>query len=319
LRPAAALTGGAAAGLAVPLLPFVALAPGAVIRDVLVSQEVRKAGGHGGPLGRLSDLAGLRLLPVHFHSGLALPLIAVVLAAGYAGAYLRAPRPRSSPRPVTSLVPGLDRYALASAVAVTVMFLWPRYYYSHYGAFDGPFLALAAALPAGLLRARLSARPVSGGTGSGRTSTAGTGAVSTRTERPVAGTRMRRVAGSALAGLVVAGAVTLQFRAESRLRGSLVPAAADQLIPPGACVLTNDTAYSVAAGRFYSVVPGCPQMMEIGRRVAGDEEPTGLPGRASAHRGAVGQVKQREFGAGGQALPVAVPGDGEGGRDHGTA
>ena len=27
------------------------------------------------------------------------------------------------------------------------MLLWPRLYYTHYGAFDAPFLALASALP----------------------------------------------------------------------------------------------------------------------------------------------------------------------------
>jgi alpha-1,2-mannosyltransferase len=224
LRPPAALAGGAALGLGVPLLPFVALAPGAVARGVVISQEVRNAGGHGSPLGRLADLVGLHLLPVRFDRGLSLLMITVAIAACCATGYLAARRPPAA----------LDTYALTGAVAVTAMFLWPRLYYSHYGAFDGPFLALAIALPAGLLSARL----ITGGTPGSRAAVA------------------------ALAGLALVAAVTLQFRAESRLRGIPAPAAADRLIPSGACVLTNDAAYTVAAGRFYSDVQGCPPMVD---------------------------------------------------------
>ena len=32
------------------------------------------------------------------------------------------------------------------------MLLWPDTYYTHYGAFAGPFIALVVALPVGLLR-----------------------------------------------------------------------------------------------------------------------------------------------------------------------
>ena len=221
LRPGAALTVGAGLGLGVPLLPFVVLAPGAVARDVVISQEVRNAGGHGSPLGRLTDLAGLHLLPARFGGGLSLLLVAAAVAAGYAVVYLAARRPVSA----------LDSYALTGAVAVTAMFLWPRLYYSHYGAFDGPFLALMIALPAGLLSARL-VTPVS------------------------------RAAVAVLVGLAVVAAVTLQFQSESRLRGVQAPAAAANLIPLGACVLTNDAAYTVVVDRFYSDVPGCPSMVD---------------------------------------------------------
>jgi hypothetical protein len=53
-----------------------------------------------------------------------------------------------------------------------------------------------------------------------------------------------------------------QFRLESRLHGSPIPAAVDRLIPAGACVLTNDVAYTVEADRFYSDVRGCPPMVD---------------------------------------------------------
>jgi hypothetical protein len=113
------------------------------------------------------------------------------------------------------------------------MFLVPRLYYSHYGAFAGPFIALAVALPAGHLSARRAARPAA---------------------RTVTRT-------AAVLGLILVTVGVLQFRAESRLRG--IPAAdADRLIPAGACVLTNDAAYTVAADRFYSDVRDCPPMVD---------------------------------------------------------
>ena len=230
LRAAATLAGGAALGLCLPLLPFVALAPGAVARGVVIGQEVRNAAGGGTPLlRRLTDLSGLLdLLPVRVPEGTALLAIGTLAAGCCAAAYLIARR----------LPPALDAYALTGAVAVTAMFLWPRLYYSHYGAFDAPFLVLAVALPAGLLSARLSALP----------------------DRPArrAGPRLA----AALLGLLLVAAGILQFQAESRLRGIPVPAAADRLIPAGACVVTNDVAYTVTADRFYSRVRDCPQMVD---------------------------------------------------------
>jgi alpha-1,2-mannosyltransferase len=229
LRPAAALAGGAALGLGVPLLPFVALAPGAVARGVVIGQEVRNADGYGSPIGRLADLAGLHLLPVRLDNGLSLLMIGVAIAACYAAAGPRAPRHAARRRQAA-----LDTYALTGALAVTAMLLWPRLYYSHYGAFDGPFLALVIALPAGLLSARLGTRGTPGG----------------------------RAAVAALAVLALVAAGTLQFQAESRLRGIPAAAAADRLIPSGACVLTNDAAYTVAVDRFYSDIKGCPPMVD---------------------------------------------------------
>ena len=66
VRPAALLGGGAAAGLALPLLPFALLAPGALARGVLIGQAVRDAGGTSSPLARLADLAGAGGLPGWF-------------------------------------------------------------------------------------------------------------------------------------------------------------------------------------------------------------------------------------------------------------
>ena len=222
-RPAVAVAGGAALGLGVPLLPFVVLAPGAVARGVVISQEVRNASGSGSPVARLADMAGLHLLPAGLPQVLLVLVIAAAAAACCAAAYLPLRRPLAA----------LDTYALTGAFAVTAMFLVPRLYYSHYGAFSGPFIALAVALPVGLLSARRAAGPV------------------TRTVTRTA----------AVLGLILVTAGVLQFQAESRLRG-IAATDADRLIPAGACVLTNDAAYTVAADRFYSDVRDCPPMVD---------------------------------------------------------
>jgi len=124
----------------------------------------------------------------------------------------------------------LDGYALACAVAVTGMLLWPTLYYQHYGSFDCPFLALALALPIGLLTA----------------------------PRP---TGLRAAVATATV-VMIAAVGYLQFHAESRLDGTVVAATADRLIPAGACVVTNDAAYTVAADRFYSDAPGCSEVVD---------------------------------------------------------
>jgi alpha-1,2-mannosyltransferase len=224
-RPAAAFAGGAAVGLGVPLLPFAVLAPGALARGVLIGQVVRDANGPRHLLQRLNDLAGLGLHPVMLSE----KLLMVGIAAGLIGcclvAYLLVGRPLGDRR-----ARALDGYALACAVAVTAMLLWPRLYYSHYGSFDCPFLALALALPIGLLPA----------------------------PRPV---NLRAAVAAALV-LIIATAGYRQFHTESRLHGTEVATTADRLIPAGACVVTNDAAYTVAADRFYSDVHGCPEIVD---------------------------------------------------------
>jgi alpha-1,2-mannosyltransferase len=130
---------GALAGLAVPVLPFLVLAPGRLVSQVITSQYLRSTLPHP-LLPRLADMAGLTLwpwLPETAGIVLLLPVITGYLIAGNI-----APR-----RPL----PVLDRYALAGLAATVLMFLLPQEYYSHYAAFVMPFAALTLALPAGRL------------------------------------------------------------------------------------------------------------------------------------------------------------------------
>jgi hypothetical protein len=230
VRPVGAMAGGAALGMCVPLLPFAVLAPGALVRDVLVSQLVRNADGSRDLGGRLADMAGLQLLPAGYPRALLLPLIGALIVGLFVAGYLARNRRLAV----------LDAYALLGAVAVTAMLLWPRLYYSHYGAFEGPFLALAVALPAGLLTARPDEKRAA------------------EAARPAA---LPAVVAAVLVTVLVAMGIG-QFRAERGMRGIQVSAAADRLIPRGACVVTNDSAYTVAAGWFHSDVAGCPAMTD---------------------------------------------------------
>jgi alpha-1,2-mannosyltransferase len=220
------LAGGAAAGLAAPVLPFLAMAPTGLTKDVVISQFVRANVIHPSPLPRLTNLAGLSLFPQLSSrvSVLLLLAVAVVVAIGYVAASRAGAR----------LPTALDWYALIGLVAVTAMLLWPYGYWSHYGAVDGPFVALVLALPAGLLRPAEFRHQV-----------------------------VPLMAACAVAVIVIAALGLRQFATETRLDTSTSLAAdADRLIPPGACVLTNDSSLTISAGRFTPASPGCPAMVD---------------------------------------------------------
>jgi alpha-1,2-mannosyltransferase len=268
IRPAATLAAGAAIGLGIPLLPFALLAPTALARGVLIGQLVRNASGSRHLPQRVADLAGLGLHPLWPHERLLLVAIVAALIGCCAAAYLPRGRPLGRGRHPGRMLPGgrplgfgpsdgpsardarrpdgrgLDAYALACAVAVTTMLLWPRLYYTHYGAFDAPFLALASALP--VSRLTTPSRP-------------------THPARPT----MLQATVAAATVLLIIGLGYRQFRAEAPLRGVQVSAAADRLIPAGACVVSNGAAFVVAADRFYSDVPGCPAVVDpLGTMIA---------------------------------------------------
>jgi hypothetical protein len=130
----------------------------------------------------------------------------------------------------------LDWYALIGVLAVIILFLWPQLYYPHYGAFEGPFLALALALPVGLLRPGRSSIHL-----------------------------LAAVAAGMTAAVLATGAGLWQVGQMTRLKSPVAPSAiatADQLIPPGSCVVTNSPSYTIAANRFVSDVPGCPSVVD---------------------------------------------------------
>jgi alpha-1,2-mannosyltransferase len=225
------LAAGAIAGLAVPVLPFLFLAPGQLISQVITSQFLRSTLPH--PLSpRLADMAGLSLLPgLPKMTGIIILLaIAAYLVAGYLVMGVATRRPP----------PALDRYALASLAAVIVMFLLPSEYYSHYAAFAGPFAALALALPAGLYRQAES--------------------------RNEPGQMIRlaalAVSGAAVATLIATAGIRQATAEPQLLEPPGTVAAVDRLIPAGSCVITNNPALTIVANRFVAARPGCPPIVD---------------------------------------------------------
>jgi len=134
--------------------------------------------------------------------------------------------------------PPLEWFSVATAALIVVAFLVPDDFYYHYPAFLAPFLAMAFALPA----ARLldGWRPQAGG----------------------AAGRRRTAAG--LAGLAVLVLPFVAGRAESSPTPTYADAlpAVQRVIPPGACVVTDEVALLISADRFTSSEPGCSVMVD---------------------------------------------------------
>jgi hypothetical protein len=76
-----------------------------------------------------------------------------------------------------------------------------------------------------------------------------------------------RQAGTAIftvSAVALAVVAAFQFRLESgapRVIGP-IPAAIDQMVPSGACVLTDQVAVTLAANRFVSTDPNCPKVID---------------------------------------------------------
>jgi alpha-1,2-mannosyltransferase len=219
------LVAGVVAGLAIPVLPFLILAPGGLIHDVIVSQLDRADVKHLPPLPRLSDMAGLSLFPhlsVHA-AGLIVLAAGFVVALGYLAACWAGGR----------LPADLDWYALIGLVLVVGMLLFPYGYWSHYGAMAGPFIALVLALPAGLLRPAEHRAQI-----------------------------VPLLAISAAAAVLIAGVGMRQLSIETQLRTSTAyVATADRMIPSGTCVVSDYPSLLISADRF-DTVAGCPAMVD---------------------------------------------------------
>ena len=232
-RQAAVYAGGVALGFCVAVVPFALTAPSTFYRSVIVAQLVRNDLVRIPQGYRLQHMLGLAHL-----SQLATPvlvIIGIVVVAGIAAVSVLGSRlAHSAP-------PALDWFATGTCALVVAAFLWPADFYYHYGGFLAPFLALALALPLSRL---LAALPTDG------------------TRRWPA--RVRRWATVATCAALVVLTV-LQVAAEEH-EASGVPAseiaAVQRIIPPGACVATDQVSYTIAINRFVSTAPGCSLMID---------------------------------------------------------
>ena len=261
VRRAAVFAGGVAAGFVIPVLPFVIASPGRFYTDVAVAQLAR-IGIRTPAWVRVNTMLGTpKFLTEGTVIALAVAVLVFVLAAQAAASWVT----RSPPAP-------LDWFALGSAVLIVLMFLWPPYYAAHYAAFLAPFLALAVALPVARLARGLAARRAqrqpAAAAATADPATAGQaakGPPAGKPEPPPARRATRRLAGAGLIliGLAVVAGAAAQARPPSRLTGRFdVPAVSLQLIPKGACVVTDSPSYLLIGDRFTSDRPGCSQMVD---------------------------------------------------------
>jgi hypothetical protein len=234
LRKAAVLAGGVAVGFLVPVLPFAALAPRRFYDSVFLAQLVRYGQVRVPVWTRLQDMTGLGNLHHVGHATIILLTVVLVgfVAATLAAAWLVTRRPP----------PTLEWFGVLTAALVVVGFMWPPGFFFHFPAFLAPWLALALALPAS--RLLMALQPSASRLGIDE--------------------RARWIA-VGVAALVAVVFAVVQAQSESTLTPRVRPAAVAAVrraIPPGACVLTDQSSFTIAADRFTSDVPGCSQMID---------------------------------------------------------
>jgi hypothetical protein len=236
---------GVTAGFLIPVLPFAGLAPRQFYDDIIVAQLEWVSPAQIPIWRRLAKMIGISH-PALGQETLSLVIaatVAVVVVGAVAAAWLISRRPP----------PLLERFVVLTSALIIVMFcLAPQFYY-HFVAFLMPFLAASIALPISRL---LTGAPVPGPPHASEFP-----AHQPQARQPKARWALWFATGLTAAAIVVAA--VLQFRAESLRAGGSGPGprAVDRIIPPGACVLTDQVSITILANRFYSDVPGCPQMV----------------------------------------------------------
>ena len=218
---------GFVAGIAVPCVPFLILAPSGFGRTVFLSELVQATHGRVGANPRVADItgvAGLSSIGVepHIWAGLIAVGALVLLVAA---AWLRDPRAGSA----------LDWFALIATVVVTGMLFSPSEWYEHYAAFAAPFLVVLVGLSAARLFAPRKAGP----------------------DR-----RWIRASAAVIATLAVAAMAAGDAYGITQLYPARDLPGASALIPAGACVLTDTASVTIVINRFSSSAPGCPALVD---------------------------------------------------------
>jgi alpha-1,2-mannosyltransferase len=243
IKRAAIFAGGVAAGFVIPVLPFAIAGPSGLYRSLITAQVGYRA--HAvrvGVLLRLRNMIGFPYALGWSKSLLLLAVLALVVfvVVTQAAAIVVTRQPQ----------PTLDWFATISAVLIVVMFLWPPQFHYHFAEFLSPFMALTLALPVSRLLG--GAQP-----------DGGVAVTWPRTSGPKAA-RQAGLAITAVAAVALAMVAAFQFRFESAIPRVIgpIPATIDRLVPPGACVLTDQVSVTLAANRFVSTDPACPKIVD---------------------------------------------------------
>jgi hypothetical protein len=253
-RRMAFYAGGVAAGFLIPVLPFAALAPRMFYKSVIVAQVGGRVNAARMPLWyRLREMSGFANDPGVRHLYI-LAVIAGTIAFVIVACVLASLLTRRLP-------PALEWFAYLTTAAVVGIFLWPAQFHYHFSGFLAPFIGLSIALPAARLVTAVQSRAAGAGAGAeAGADVEGSPAGHSRAEGPGAGQLLSWCAVALAVALIAAGTWS-QATFESKLYPSApvaMMAAGERIIPPGACVLADNSAYTLVANRFLSNVPGCP-------------------------------------------------------------
>jgi alpha-1,2-mannosyltransferase len=226
---------GALVGVAVPVLPFAIIAPHGLYQGIVTAQVVgRPATTRISSWFRVKEMVGLSNFQVtHTTVALVVLLLVIAVVAAFGLAWIVTRRPPTV----------LEWFAVCSTVLIVLAFMWPSQFHYHFDAFLVPFLALVIALPV----ARLAQ---------------GTGP-SAESSRPAAPWLPWAVAG--VAGIMIVAMAADQAGAEVNLPAHVaysVVTRVRQLVPAGACVITDQVSFTIVADRFVSDVPGCPLLVD---------------------------------------------------------
>jgi hypothetical protein len=235
-RRMVAYLGGVAAGFVIPVLPFAVLAPRMFYDSVIVAQVGGRVNAVRMPLWyRLRQMSGFANEPQVRHLyvvGVIAGIIAFVIVACALALLL-----------TRRLPPPIEWFAFASTAAVVAVFLWPAQFHYHFSGFLAPFVGLSMGLPAARAMAAIQARAD------------GSAATQSRAGQLLAWTAV------GLAAVLLVVGTWSQAAFESKLEPDApvaMIAVGRQIIPPGACVLADNSAYTIVTNRFLSSVPGCP-------------------------------------------------------------
>jgi hypothetical protein len=261
------LLGGAVIGLGLPSVPFVLLGPNAFGRDVVLTQLGRTPSGPvAGTGARFLNLTGIGPA-LHLHaSGHAAIEIGIGAALVLGLIFVVAGATRRSSR--------FDGFAFASMVVVTLVIMVVPTFYGHDTYFAAPFVAIVFGLAVRYLLEVLTwiIQSVAGGSYVSVDFAARTG--------------LSFIA----VALVVAGAVTTVRREATFSRTFFAtvtespgPAVAASL-PPGGCVVTDETSLVISGNRFSVGPVGCPTVLDsFGTWLAASpEHPPQSPGPPDA-------------------------------------
>jgi hypothetical protein len=229
---------GVAIGFLVPVIPFALAAPRRFYNSFFAAQVFRVVPSRTPVEKRLRLMTGIGQV-LHLGSTgvliLSLAIVALIVAA-LPVAWLVTRRPLTN----------LDWFAVGSCTLIVAAFLWYAQFFLHFPAFLAPFLGLSI----GLAAARLT-RPAAAGSASTGPRSTGRGWIEWT-----------------VAGLITLGVLALAIPQASQER-SVTPrvsaaalAAVRRIVPPGACVLTDQVSYTIAADRFYSTAPGCSLLVD---------------------------------------------------------